>query len=159
MEIGVGIEADAKSNIKVKLVSDFMADLSKFLKPINYGQGVLSITIGFICNELVPGYESWHKERKPRFTRNRKVKLLSGDSITSNNNFSYDMKFSDDEYASFIQSTDDESTRVFAIKLIDSLSTFDDLPRSVSDFNVGQFKADIENFVNSKLGVEVSAKQ
>jgi hypothetical protein len=157
MEIGVGIEADAKSNLKVELVSDFMADLSNFLKPINYGQGILSITIGFICIELVPGYENWHKERKPRFTKNRKVKLLSGDTITSKNNFSYDMKLSSDEYASFTQSTDNESTRVFARKLIDSLSTFDHLPKSVSDFDFGQFKADIEKFVSSKFGVEASA--
>jgi hypothetical protein len=157
MEIGVGIEADAKSSLKAELVSGFIDELSTFLKPINYGAGIQNISIGFICIELVPGYENWHKARKPRFTKNKKVKLLSGDSIIAKNNFSYDMKFSANEYTSFIQSTDNESTRVFASKLIDSLSTFDQLPKSVSDFNVGQFKADIENFVSSKLGIEASA--
>ncbi len=157
MEIGVGIEADAKSSLKVELVSDLIDELSAFLKPINYGAGILSVSIGFICIDLVPGYENWNKARKPRFTKNRKVKLLSGESIAAKNNFSYDMTFSADEYASFIQATDIESTRVFAIKLIESLSTFDHLPKSVSDFNTGQFKADIENFVSSKIGVEASA--
>jgi hypothetical protein len=109
MEIGVGIEADAKSSLKVELVSDLIDELSAFLKPINYGAGILSVSIGFICIELVPGYENWHKARKPRFTKNRKVRLLNGESITAKNNFSYDMKFSADEYASFIQATDIEN--------------------------------------------------
>ena len=157
MEIGVGIEADAKSSLKVELASNFVDELSAFLKPINYGAGILGISIGFICIEFVPGYENWHKARKPRFTKNKKVKLLSGDSITAKNNFSYDMKFSADEYARFTQSTDNESVKVFATKLIDSLSAFDQLPKSVTDFNIGQFTADIEKFVSSRVGVDASA--
>tara|TARA_R110002124_G_scaffold111348_1_gene265058 strand:+ start:4279 stop:4740 length:462 start_codon:yes stop_codon:yes gene_type:complete len=146
MNLGVGIETDWKANSKTALVEAISDELNEYISSLYFGSGVDYLTIGFICVLTQPGYEKWHKQRKPRFRRQSTVKDLAGNTVVIKNSFAYDITFDGEFYHSFVNGSDVESKSQFAKAFVESLVNLDKLPKEAKNFDKDLFKESVVGF-------------
>ncbi len=156
MKIKIACEIESEAAIKCGLVDLLENEFEKYFSNKFYGEGVLNIIIGFICIKTRPGYENWHKIRKPRFKSHSVVKLVTieGSYAETKNLFVWDVKLDYDVYDDFINLSDTESNQILAKEFWKSLSNLDALPRKVKDFNKEKFKEDMRLFFKEKYLIE-----
>lgn len=142
MDFGIAIETDVEGFRRTPLVQRVCDSLRDCLRDKKLGSGVERVTVGFICERIVPGFESFaRRERKPKFKARQVVELIGGGSEELTNTFSYDVKLNPVQYEQFITASESEALRLFADVLIGSLTKLDALPAEVEDFDVEGFKS------------------
>lgn len=93
------------------------------------------------------GYEDWYKPRKPKYINFKTKKSnLTGEILTIEKTFFYEIKLSDKQLNSFINDNDELSRKLLSTLILDSLSNLDTLSKKISDFEIEKFKADIRLF-------------
>ena len=141
------MEVDADADPTSAAVQEFSNFLTHSLNR-DYGDGVLHLTIGLICIRSVPGYDAWHKPRKPRFRRRQLIKTLDGSSRELLNAVSYDIRLTGDEYNTFVAASPGEAVKLVSAKVTQSLAYLDQLPATVRDFDRARFKRDVAHFAH-----------
>ncbi len=147
MNFGITQEIDAEASAKSNIIISFSESLEDFLANKDYGNDIRNFFIGCICVMERPGYEDWFKVRKPRYQTISKVKLLDGSIREQNGVFTYDIKL---DFDMFVSATEEESKRILALEILNSLSNLDALPKKVKNFDKERFKSDIEAFFKSE---------
>ncbi len=148
MEFGIGMEIDNEASTSAHAVQDFVKRLAEYIRSRNYGAGVEHFTIGLVAIKSTPGYENWFKERKPRFQKIQKIRMLNQSVVELHNCYSYDIKFADDEIDEFVASTE-VAIKLFCKKFISSLSNFESPSMKNRDFNLLSFRKDVQSFIDS----------
>jgi hypothetical protein len=144
MEFGLAIIGNieqAKSNLIVKL-SD---ELDAFFKTKDYGKDVKSYTIGLVC--VAPEFERFFKEKKPKYTKGKKVINPDGIPFTLEDSFEYSIKI---DFETFKNGNETECQRLLAKEILQSLKVLDNMKGKIKDFNKEQVKADLENYFKEK---------
>ncbi len=146
MEFGLAIIGNIdqnKSNLIIKL-SDRM---ECFFKDKHYGKDIKSITIGIVC--VSPQFEQFFKEKKPKYTKGKKVTSPDGIPFTLEDNFEYSIKINFD---SFKNANEKEAEIILAKELSKSLIVLEQMKAKIKDFNLDIFKSDfIDYFKKNKL--------
>lgn len=149
MDVGITTEIDLNAEHKSYLIRDLSDNLSSFFSNRSYGSDIENIIVGCICIKIIPGYENWYKARRPKYQKESIVQLLDGRTSVTRNLFSYDFKFNNDEYESFINSEESKSKFLLAKKLIESLSNLKYLSKKSIDFDSELFIKDLLSLLNS----------
>lgn len=122
---------------------DQIADLSDSLKfyfeEKDYGKDLKEHLINIIC--VKQEFDFFFKIRKPKYHKILNT-VEHGVSIKSEKTFSYDIKFSHED---FIRESGGMS--LVATKIIESLDLLDELPKTVKDFDKEQYKLDVTTFL------------
>jgi hypothetical protein len=150
MNIGFAIEIDIEADEKSALVQRFSDLLSDEFKDKSYGEDIENVYIGFICLRTVPGFESFSATRKPKYIAIQQVQLLDGSTKEIKNTFTFDIKLDSESYDVFVKAEDSEAIKLLKSKLLESLSSFDSLPKKMKKFDVDLFKSDITNFLKQQ---------
>lgn len=147
MEFAITKELDIKSYEKSTLIQEVSDDLGSYLKNRNYGDDIGVFLIGFVGVKTKPGYEDWYKERKPRYVDYKQSKnRLTGLVMETIKEYSYDIKFDNELYDKFVNSSDEDSKKLLVEKILESFLHLDKLPKKVKDFDKEKFKTDVEKF-------------
>lgn len=147
MEFAITKELDIKSYEKSTLIQEVSDDLGSYLKNRNYGDDIEVFLIGFVGVKTKPGYEDWYKERKPRYVDYKQSKnRLTGLVMETIKEYSYDIKFDNELYDKFVNSSDEDSKKLLVEKILESFEHLDKLPKKVKDFDKEKFKTDVEEF-------------
>lgn len=154
MEFGFGVEIDPAASKKSGVIQTFQSDINSFLHTKEYGAGIQHLNVGFICIKTIPGFEAWYKARRQRFSKEYSFKDPHGNKISITNIFTYDIKFDNELYDSFVNATDEVSIKIIAKKFLESLSYLDKLPKHVKDFKKQDFVANITEYLYSKYCLE-----
>jgi hypothetical protein len=148
VEFGIGMEIDSEASTSASAVNAFVECLAESIRSRNYGAGVEHFTIGLVVIRAKPGYEGWFKERKPRFQKVQKLRMLDQSVVELHNCYSYDIKLSDDEIDEFVSSRE-SAIRLFCQKLISSFVNFESPSMKKRDFGFLAFREDVQNFIKS----------
>lgn len=143
-------ELDSEMLSKLSLIKKFSIFVEKFFSDKNYGDDLKSLRLIFILIKNREGYEEWFKARKPKYTEHKVLGTFSGKKIEINKEFAIESRVDSDNYDNFLKATDEESRKILAQEILNSLSNLDALPKKVKDFDKEQFKADIEQFFKSE---------
>lgn len=142
MDFGIAIETDAEGVRRTPLVQGVCNSLRDHLRDKTFGGGVERVTIGFICERIVAGFESFaREEREPKFEAKQTVELIGGGSEELTNTFGYDVKLTPAQYERFITASGGEALTLLTDVLVESLDKLDQLPADVEDFDAEGFKA------------------
>lgn len=151
MEFAIVQNTDTKSYLKSNLVQEISNDLQLLLKNKTYGADIQTFLIGFLAVKTKPGYEDWYKAKKPKYVDYKQSKnRITGELMEIFKNYGYDIKFDNELYDEFVQSSDEESKKLLAKEILKSFAYLDKLPKKVKDFDKEKFTVDIERFFRKK---------
>lgn len=148
MVFGITQDIDAEAESKSVLINSLSSLLKSYFSNKEYGKGIEHFFIGVICVKYRPGYEDWFKVRKPKYKVVDKIKMPDGRVNELQGVYSYDIKL---DFERFVNSSDDESEKLLASEILNSLSHLDALPKKVKDFDKERFKADMEAFFKEQI--------
>ncbi|WP_333889144.1 hypothetical protein [Sphingobacterium siyangense] len=147
MKFAITQEVDNRAYNKSFLVQDLSNSIQNHVQNINYGQDVETFYIGFVAVKTKIGYEHFFKERKPRYVDYKVTKdRLTGLPLETIKQYSYDIKFDNELYDEFVNSSDEESKKILAREILVSFKHLDKLPKKIRDFDKEKLKADVEQF-------------
>ena len=147
MEFAITQEVDTRSGKKSDIIQKVSDDLGNYLKNKNYGSDIETFLIGFVGIKTKPGYEEWYKERKPKYIDYKASKnRITGLPMEIIKTYSYDIKFDYDLYDEFVEASDENSKKILILKILDSFTHLDKLPKKIKNFDAEKFKSDIEIF-------------
>jgi len=142
--------SDPMDTGKSSLVYELAKEMNVFFSDKQYGDSVETISINFLMTFSREGYEDWYKEKKPVYTEYKStVSKLTGQTIEITKTFRYEIKLADETIIKFAGSTHEESRRVIATEVFQSLHKLDKLPVKV-DFDKQRFKEDVAVFFEEK---------
>ncbi|WP_294201001.1 hypothetical protein [uncultured Chryseobacterium sp.] len=140
-------ELDTKADHKLHIINEMSILLYDYFLNTNYGDDIKEFRFLCIIVRTKPGYEDWYKARKPKYVENKTLEnFITKETIKINNQLTIEFKIDYKEYDDFIDSTDEESKRILAKKILESLEDLDKLPKKVKDFDKERFKEDMEHF-------------
>ena len=142
MNIGISISVDLKSDCKsscIQYVSDL---LENGLKDRTYH--VIN-HYWLLCEAVktIPGFERFTAIPRHRFVEHRRLRNLDNTFTDYYGVYSCGFKIDNEEYDSFISSSDEEATRTIARKMVESLSNLDSLSKKAAGFDKERFKSDV----------------
>lgn len=144
-------EIDSEAYVKMPIVKSFSNEIGKYFKNRNYGNDLKSIIIIPIIVKHIVGFEEWYKVRKPKFIERKDLQnRITGKRIIIEKEFIIETRLNNEEYNTFISSTDEDIKKLLAREILSSLSNLDALPKKVKDFDKERFKADMHEFFKEK---------
>jgi hypothetical protein len=140
-------ESDIEASHKLEVVESLSNQFASFFERKDYGSGVKSILIICILVKTKPGYEDWFKVRRPKFTEYKLLEnKITGYKKVIEKEFAYEIRIDHNDFDEFISQYDKVSKKILALRVLDSLSNLDKLPKKVKDFDKERFNADIQDF-------------
>lgn len=147
MKFRISLRVDNGAYNKVNLINSLTDSLEAYFAPKNYGIDVEDILVGLTCLYISEGFEHLYKTYPPKYTDYKTIKnKYTGELIELNKYFNYSFNFSNEKYEEFIEASDEESKKILAYEIFDSLSNLDALPKKVKSFDKERFKADLKTF-------------
>jgi hypothetical protein len=155
MEVKIGVfECDLSAEKKSFLVKNISDSMREHFANRFYGDEVECIVVSIIILKMLPGYEEWHKPRRPRFIEHKIVKGLVNNDIEVRKTFYIEGRLDNDTYDLFVKSSDDTSLKILASEIMKMLPLVDALPKRIKDFDREQFKKDLESFFHTQVLLE-----
>lgn len=147
MKFAISTTTDLGSRHKSSIINEISIALSKYFNNKSYGNDILDYIVGCLCTSPPEGFEKFNNPQKPIYvddktTRNR----FTGEQQRMFKLFINEFNFNNEEYADFVNSSDEESKKILAKKILESLENLDKLPKKVKDFDKERFKQDMEHF-------------
>ncbi len=135
---------------KSNLIREFSNAVNSELTVKNYGKDIEQYSIGLLIVNPPIGYEQWYKVKKPAYVNYKEtISKHSNEKIILTNCFAIELKITGKEYEIFL-GPNEESEKVLAKKILESLSNLDFLPKKVKDFDKERFKNDMRLFFKDK---------
>lgn len=132
---------------KSDMITELSDNMEKYFLGKTYGNDVKSYTIGVHCLSVPKGFEKFSKLPKPSYIRGKKVINPDGIPFTLEDNFEYSIKI---DFETFKNGTEEECRRLLAKEILQSLKVLDDMKGKIKDFNIEEFKADLEKYFKAK---------
>jgi hypothetical protein len=142
MNIGLSIVVDTNSTHKSSCMQYVTDLLENRLKDRDYH--VIN-HYWIICQAVktIPGFERFTAIPRHRFVEHRRLRNLDNTFTDYYGVYSCGFKIDNEEYDSFITSSDEEATRTIARKVVESLSNLDRLSKKAAGFDKERFKSDV----------------
>lgn len=140
-------ELDTEASHKLDLVKKTSTLLFNYFLNQSFGEDIKEFLFICILVKTKPGFEEWFKARKPKYIEYKTYKnKITKETIEIKNQFTIEFKIDDKEYDDFIALSDEESKKILAKKILESLANLDKLPKKAKDFDKEKFKANMEVF-------------
>ena len=124
--------------------------LDDFFSTKSYGKDVEEIEIAAILVKMLPGYEDWHRPKRPKYYDYYFSQLIPmNPPVIFNKRFVIQIRFSNEVYDRYLKSTGDESDAIIAQEFYRALDILDKLPKRLKDFDKEGFKKDVETLFRS----------
>lgn len=147
MKFSFTVEIDAEAQERGFLIDSMSQSLENYFKERDYGSDIKTFYIRITCIKTKPGYEAWYKLIKPKYIDySKSTSKLTGEILEVIKTYSYNIKIDNENYDDFVYSSHEESIRILASMLINSLSNIDSLPKKVKNFDKEKFKNDFRAF-------------
>jgi hypothetical protein len=157
LNLRVGVSDSGIPIEKHNLVYALSNKINLGLKGKQFGDDVIVLDIAFIMTFYRPGYEEWHKERKPKYIAYKKsVSKLTGEVIETVKTIACDIQLSDESINQFIHSDDDTSKSILLNELINALEKLKPIIKKI-DFDLQKFNAALVEFSISEK-IEIKAR-
>lgn len=124
--------------------------LDDFFSTKSYGKDVEEIEIAAILVKMLPGYEDWHRPKRPKYYDYKFSQLFpENPPVIYNKRFVIQIRFSNEVYDRYLKSTGDELDAIIAQEFYRALDLLDKLPKRLKDFDKEGFKRDVETLFRS----------
>lgn len=151
MKFAISIRIDQRANDKSRIVVSISEELKAFFRDKFYGEDIQDYSIGFTCVLPPEGFEHLFKKKKPAYVDDKTTKnRFTGEPHRMFKLFLDSIDLDSTEYADFVDSSDEESKKILAKKILESLENLDKLPKKVKDFDKERFKQDMEEFFRAQ---------
>lgn len=137
MDFGLAVT----SSIEVKnthIITELSDEMKSHFNDKNYGNDIKSYTIGVIC--VSPQFDFFYKEKKPKYTKGKKVISPDGILFTLEDNFEYNIKL---DFEEFQNSSEEERKKIIAREILSSIDIINTI-KKIKDFDTEKFKSDLE---------------
>lgn len=147
MNISISLIIDPMAKHKSNTIVSMSQELKVFFADRFYGEDIQDYVIGFTCVLPPEGFEHLFKKKKPVYVDDKtKKNRFTGEQERMFKLFIDSIDLDSTEYTDFVDSSDEESKRILAKKILKSLENLDKLPKKVKDFDKERFKQDMEHF-------------
>lgn len=151
MRFKITLEIDREAEHKSNLIHQLSDEIEIFLNEKDYGADIENYLLGCICIKTKEGYEGWYEVRRPKYTDYKKVvNRLTGAEMEISKTFENDLKIDNELYETFIDCSDEESKKILANEILNSLSNLDSLPKKVKNFDKETFRNDFRLFFEDR---------
>jgi len=131
---------------KLPVIHELSKELNEFFTNKEFGKDVTKVEVGFIVTMARPGYEEWHKEKKPRYIEYKKTKSkLTGEIIETQKTLTYEIKLMGEALYYFTGSDDQRTKKELINQLIESLDRIRDTSKK-TDFEFEKFRSTLIDF-------------
>lgn len=146
MKFSISIRIDQKANHKSDIIVNMSQELKVFFADRFYGEDVQDYIIGCLCTSAPEGFEKFNKTQKPVYVDDKTTKnKFTGEPHRMFKLFINEFNFNNEEYDDFVDSSDEESKKILAKKILECLENLDKLPKKVKDFDKERFKEDMQH--------------
>ena len=129
---------------KSSLIISLSDAIKEYFENKSYGADLKSIIVGLIC--VSPQSEAFFKQRKPKYTKDKKSVKSEGFEYENEKYLEYDLKI---DFESFKNADEEESKRILAREILASLVVFEKVKSKIKDFDMNSFKADLAEYFKS----------
>jgi hypothetical protein len=141
MKFGLAIILTNEVENKTDIIQSLSDELKISFASKQYGQDIKSYTIGIVC--VSPQFEQFFKEKRPKYTKGKKVINPDGIPFTLEDSFEYDIKI---DFESFKNANEEEVKRILAEEILASLVAFEKMKSKIKN----SFKEDLEEHFRSQ---------
>jgi hypothetical protein len=141
LAINITVEIDNKADI-IQCLSD---DLKKYFENKWYGSDIKSYFIGVVC--VSPQFDQFFKEKKPKYTKGKKVIAPDGIPFTLEDNFEYSIKI---DFEFFKNAGEEEAKKILAKELLASLTIVEQVKTKIKNFDLEAFKSDLTDYFQER---------
>lgn len=147
MEFNIDKTISEEAKEKNKVTLSLEKDLAEYLKSKDYGKDIKTYTIKLNCVNPPKGFEHLFKLLPPKYIDLKVSKNIhTGEEQEFRKHFFCSINITGDYYDDFVNSSDGESRKLLARKILESFEHLDKLQKKVKDFDKEKFKADVEQF-------------
>lgn len=147
MKFAISIRVDQRAQHKSNIIVSISEELKMFFADKFYGEDVQDYIVGCLCTSPPEGFEKFNKPQKPVYVDDKTTKnKFTGEPHRMFKLFINEFNFNNEEYDDFVDSSNEESKKILAKKILESLENLDKLPKKVRDFDKERFKKDMEEF-------------
>jgi hypothetical protein len=128
IQLGISVSDNSVSTEKSTIVYDLSRSLNEYFIQKDFGNDVKKISIGFLMVFARQGYESWYKEKKPKYIEYKVSKSpLTGEAIEIFKTFFCEIRFPDELILRYIESDDNESKKLLCRSILNTFMVLRDL--------------------------------
>ncbi|QIH34702.1 hypothetical protein [Sphingobacterium sp. DR205] len=139
---------DTRAETKSHILTNLSIYLNESFKDKDYGADLLNYTLGFTSVLAPEGYGHFFEKKKPLYVSDRTTKnRFTGEKHHMYRLFIDGIVIGPDEYEDFVSGTDPNSLEIIKAKILESLSSLDQLPKKVKDFDKERFRIDMKNLL------------
>ncbi|WP_333888135.1 hypothetical protein [Sphingobacterium siyangense] len=148
MHFTIALTMDTRAETKSHILTNLSIYLNESFKDKDYGADLLNYTLGFTSVLAPEGYGHFFEKKKPLYVSDRTTKnRFTGEKHHMYRLFIDGIVIGPDEYEDFVSGTDPNSLEIIKAKILESLSSLDQLPKKVKDFDKERFRIDMKNLL------------
>lgn len=147
MEIALVKYASADIRKETGFINSFSNDMEDYFKKKTYGDDLIEIVIGIIC--VSPVFEAFFKPGKPKYIKEKKgVKSeFTKQEYDIEKCLTYDIKL---DFETFKNFSEIEAKKYLSLEILKSLEIIEVMKSKIKDFNLINFKKDLEDYFKEK---------
>ena len=133
MHFDISLTMDTRAGAKSHILTNLSIYLNESFKDKDYGADLLNYTLGFTSVLAPEGYGHFFEKKKPLYVSDRTTKnRFTGEKHHMYRLFIDSIAIEPDEYEDFVSGTDLNSLEIIKAKILESLSSLDQLPKKVN---------------------------
>ncbi|WP_264536249.1 hypothetical protein [Flavobacterium sp. N1736] len=145
MKLALAQYISAEIKKETRFLIDFSDNMEKsFIKKI-YGNDLMEIVIGIIC--VSPIFEQFFKPKPPKYTKEKKHIKSEGFEYEIEKCLEYSIKL---DFETFRNSSEIEAKKYLSEEILKSLEIIEAMKSKIKDFDLINFKKDLENYFKEK---------
>ncbi|WP_426486239.1 hypothetical protein [Flavobacterium sp. 2] len=130
---------------ETNFLTDFSNDLKYYFSKKEYGDSLQNIFVGIIC--VSSSLEAFFKPRRPRYTKDKKHVKSEGFEYDIEKYLEFDLKL---DFEIIKIASEHEAKKYLVQEILKSLEIIDTMKSKFKDFDLVNFKKDLENYFKEK---------
>ncbi|NAS12905.1 hypothetical protein [Poritiphilus flavus] len=142
--MNLGLAIYASREVTTDSIIELSNELKEHYDTIDFGKGIQSVSIGIIC--VSKNFEPFFKQRKPKYTKDKKETEIDGIKITIEKAFEYDCKIVFEQY----QEADSLGKKqLLAAEILKTTKEIFE-KKKINDFKENKFVEDLEIYFKNQ---------
>ncbi|WP_035651846.1 hypothetical protein [Flavobacterium sp. ASV13] len=145
MKLALAQYTSAEIKKETRFLIDFSDEIEKYFIKKKYGNDLMEIVIGIICVSSI--FEQFFKPKSPKYTKEKKHIKSEGFEYEVEKCLEYSIKL---DFETFKNSSEIKAKKYLAQEILKSLEIIDTMKSKFKDFDLVNFKKDLENYFKEK---------
>jgi protein-tyrosine-phosphatase len=145
MKLALAQYTSAEIRKETRFFIDFSDDMEGYFLKKKYGNDLMEIVIGIIC--VSPIFEQFFKLKAPKYIKEKKHIKSEGFEYEVEKCLEYSIKL---DFETFKNSSEVEAKKHLAQEILKSLDTIETMKSKIKDFDLINFKKDLEKYFKEK---------